>query len=252
MEDAIELDVDALCDGTQCYVGSVLEHIEECGVALRGDSACCWPPFSLSDSIVERVREITRKLALAVDIHGLLNIQFAVKDEQVLVIELNPRASRTVPFSSKATGVPLARCAARIMSGETIAQLGLPPEDRMPSHYAVKEAVTCRWSRFPGADVHLGPEMKSTGEVMGIDTTFPKAYAKTREAIDYEIPHVGQGVCLCVRQGQALHCTRGALAHQPRLRLLSPRAARQRRCAPPAFRARSCGPSARAAPTCLT
>ena len=203
LEDAIELDVDALCDGTQCYVGSVLEHIEECGIH-SGDSACCWPPFSLSDSIVEHVREITRKLALAVDIHGLLNIQFAVKDEQVLVIELNPRASRTVPFSSKATGVPLARCAARIMSGETIAQLGLPPEDRMPSHYAVKEAVM-PWSRFPGADVHLGPEMKSTGEVMGIDTTFPKAYAKTREAIDYEIPMSGKVfVSVCDRDKRSI------------------------------------------------
>lgn len=203
LEDAIELDVDALCDGTQCYVGSVLEHIEECGIH-SGDSACCWPPFSLSDSIVERVREITRKLALAVDIHGLLNIQFAVKDEQVLVIELNPRASRTVPFSSKATGVPLARCAARIMSGETIAQLGLPPEDCTPSHYAVKEAVM-PWSRFPGADVHLGPEMKSTGEVMGIDTTFPKAYAKTREAIDYEIPMSGKVfVSVCDRDKRSI------------------------------------------------
>ncbi|MCI6548316.1 MAG: carbamoyl phosphate synthase large subunit, partial [Coriobacteriaceae bacterium] len=120
------------------------------------------------------------------------------------VIELNPRASRTVPFSSKATGVPLARCAARIMSGETIAQLGLPPEDRTPSHYAVKEAVM-PWSRFPGADVHLGPEMKSTGEVMGIDTTFPKAYAKTREAIDYEIPMSGKVfVSVCDRDKRSV------------------------------------------------
>ena len=189
LEDAIELDVDALCDGEQCYVGSVLEHIEECGIH-SGDSACCYPPFSLSDRIVARVRDITRRLALSCRIQGLLNVQYAVRDEQVFVIELNPRASRTVPFSSKATGVPLAKYAARIMAGERIRDLGLPAEDRELGYYAVKEAVM-PWSRFPGADVTLGPEMKSTGEVMGIDTTFPKAYAKTREAIYYDIPMEG-------------------------------------------------------------
>ena len=189
LEDAIELDVDALCDEEECYVGSVLEHIEECGVH-SGDSACCFPPFSLSDRIVAKVRDTTRRLALSCHIKGLLNVQFAVRDEQVFVIELNPRASRTVPFSSKATGVPLAKCAARIMSGEKISELGLPEEGRDMGYYAVKEAVM-PWSRFPGADVVLGPEMKSTGEVMGIDTTFPKAYAKTREAIDYQVPQSG-------------------------------------------------------------
>ncbi|WP_455138952.1 carbamoyl-phosphate synthase large subunit [Thermophilibacter sp.] len=189
LEDAIELDVDALCDDEQCYVGAVLEHIEECGVH-SGDSACCFPPFSLSDKIVGRIRETTRRLALSCHIQGLLNVQYAVRDEQVFVIELNPRASRTVPFSSKATGVPLAKCAARIMSGEKIADLGLPEEGADRGYYAVKEAVM-PWSRFPGADVTLGPEMKSTGEVMGLDTTFPKAYAKTREAIDYDVPQSG-------------------------------------------------------------
>ena len=189
LEDAIELDVDALCDTEQCYVGAVLEHIEECGVH-SGDSACCFPPFSLSDRIVAKVRDTTRRLALSCHIRGLLNVQFAVRDEQVFVIELNPRASRTVPFSSKATGVPLAKCAARIMSGEKISDLGLPEEGRDLGYYAVKEAVM-PWSRFPGADVVLGPEMKSTGEVMGIDKTFPKAYAKTREAIDYQVPQSG-------------------------------------------------------------
>ena len=189
LEDAIELDVDALCDEQECYVGAVLEHIEECGVH-SGDSACCFPPFSLSDRIVAKVRDTTRRLALSCHIRGLLNVQFAVRDEQVFVIELNPRASRTVPFSSKATGVPLAKCAARIMSGEKISDLGLPEEGRDLGYYAVKEAVM-PWSRFPGADVVLGPEMKSTGEVMGIDKTFPKAYAKTREAIDYQVPQSG-------------------------------------------------------------
>ncbi len=189
LEDAIELDVDALCDTEECYVGAVLEHIEECGIH-SGDSACCFPPFSLSDSIVAKIREITRKLALSCNIRGLLNVQYAVRDEQVFVIELNPRASRTVPFSSKATGVSLAKYAVRVMSGEMIADLGLPPEDAERGYYAVKEAVM-PWSRFPGADVTLGPEMKSTGEVMGLDVTFPKAYAKTREAIDYDVPQSG-------------------------------------------------------------
>ncbi|WP_248922413.1 carbamoyl-phosphate synthase large subunit [Olsenella intestinalis] len=203
LEDAIELDVDALCDGDACYVGSVLEHIEECGIH-SGDSACCFPPFSLSDAIVERVRETTRRLALAVRIQGLLNVQYAVKDEQVYVIELNPRASRTVPFSSKATGVSLARAAAQIMAGEKIAGLGLPDEARDCGYYAVKEAVM-PWSRFPGADSVLGPEMKSTGEVMGIAPTFPEAYAKTREAIEYEMPGDGAVfISVCDRDKRAI------------------------------------------------
>ncbi|MDO4798006.1 MAG: carbamoyl-phosphate synthase large subunit [Coriobacteriales bacterium] len=189
LEDAVELDVDALCDGEDVYIGAVLEHIEECGIH-SGDSACCYPPFSLSDAIVERVCGITRRLALACNIRGLLNVQCAVKDEQVFVIELNPRASRTVPFSSKAGGVPLAKYAARIMAGERIASLALPAEQQDRGVFAVKEAVM-PWARFPGSDVRLGPEMKSTGEVMGIAADFPGAFAKTREAIDYEMPHGG-------------------------------------------------------------
>ena len=203
LEDAVELDVDALADGEGCYVGAVLEHIEECGIH-SGDSACCFPPFSLSDAIVERVRETTRRLALAVGIQGLLNVQYAVKDEQVYVIELNPRASRTVPFSSKATGVSLARAAAQIMAGEKISGLGLPDEARDCGYYAVKEAVM-PWSRFPGADSVLGPEMKSTGEVMGIAPTFPEAYAKTREAIEYEMPGDGAVfISVCDRDKRAI------------------------------------------------
>ncbi|OFK24208.1 carbamoyl-phosphate synthase large subunit [Olsenella sp. HMSC062G07] len=207
LEDAIELDVDALADGTDCHVGSVLEHIEECGIH-SGDSACCHPPFSLSDRIVRRVRAITRTLALAVGVRGLLNIQFAVKDEQVLVIEMNPRASRTVPFSSKATGVPLAKLAARIMAGETIAQLRglgeLGEEKDEVGRFAVKEAVM-PWARFPGADSTLGPEMKSTGEVMGIGRSFPAAYAKTRRAIDYGLPRGGKVfVSVCDRDKRAI------------------------------------------------
>ena len=207
LEDAIELDVDALADGRECYVGSVLEHIEECGIH-SGDSACCWPPFSLSDAIVGRVRDTTRRLALACGIHGPLNVQFAIRDEQVFVIELNPRASRTVPFSSKATTVPLAQCAARIMAGETIESLRLegilPSEGCGVGYFAVKEAVM-PWSRFPGADSVLGPEMKSTGEVMGIARTFPEAYAKTRQAIDYAMPEDGTVfVSVCDRDKRAI------------------------------------------------
>ena len=184
-------------------MGAVLEHIEECGIH-SGDSACCFPPFSLSDRLVEKVRETTRSLALSCHIRGLLNVQYAVRDEQVFVIELNPRASRTVPFSSKATGVPLAKCSARIMSGEKICDLGLPPEGRDRGCYAVKEAVM-PWSRFPGADVVLGPEMKSTGKVMGLDVTFPKAYAKTREAIDYDVPQAGKVfVSVCDRDKRSV------------------------------------------------
>jgi len=203
LEDAIELDVDALCDGEECYVGAVLEHIEECGIH-SGDSACCTPPFTLSDRLVERVRETTRRLALSNRIKGLLNVQYAVKDERVLVIELNPRASRTVPFSSKATGVPLAKCAARIMAGTKISELGLPPEGRELGYYAVKEAVM-PFARFPGSDIVLGPEMKSTGEVMGISRDFPGAFAKTREAIDYEMPDEGVAfISVCDRDKRAV------------------------------------------------
>ena len=207
LEDAIELDVDALADGRECYVGSVLEHIEECGIH-SGDSACCWPPFSLSDAIVGRVRDTTRRLALACGIHGPLNVQFAIRDEQVFVIELNPRASRTVPFSSKATTIPLAQCAARVMAGETIESLRLegilPSEGCGAGYFAVKEAVM-PWSRFPGADSVLGPEMKSTGEVMGIARTFPEAYAKTRQAIDYAMPEDGTVfVSVCDRDKRAI------------------------------------------------
>ncbi|WP_417118681.1 carbamoyl-phosphate synthase large subunit [Olsenella phocaeensis] len=216
LEDAIELDVDALCDGRECHVGSVLEHIEECGIH-SGDSACCCPPFSLSAQMVRQVREVTHRLALAVGVVGLLNVQYAVKDEQLLVIELNPRASRTVPFSSKATGVPLARLAARVMVGETIAGLRaagkLPDEGRELGYFAVKEAVM-PWARFPGADSVLGPEMRSTGEVMGIAASFPEAYAKTRQAIDYEMPREGAAfVSVCDRDKRAIAPVALALAN---------------------------------------
>lgn len=189
LESAIECDVDALCDGKDVYIGGILEHIEEAGIH-SGDSACCFPPFSFSDSLIKTLCDYTRRLALAVGVRGLVNVQYAIKDQTVFVIEVNPRASRTVPFVSKAIGIPLAKCAARIMAGQSIASLKLPKELSTLDHYSVKEAVM-PFGRFPGADVVLGPEMKSTGEVMGIGKNFPIAYAKAELAISYSLPTSG-------------------------------------------------------------
>ena len=189
LESAVEVDLDCICDGDDVYVGGILEHIEEAGIH-SGDSACCIPPFSLSDALTVQLRDIAWRLALSIGVRGLLNIQFAIKDQKVYVIEANPRASRTVPFVSKATGVPLAKVAARVMAGEQLADLGLPPDNRELGYCAVKEAVM-PFGRFPGSDVVLGPEMKSTGEVMGIAPTFPAAYAKSQMAVSYELPRSG-------------------------------------------------------------
>ncbi len=189
LEGAIEVDVDAVCDGRDVYIGGVMEHIEEAGIH-SGDSACCIPHFSLSDATVDRIKDQTRRIAIEIRTHGLINIQFAVKDGSVYVIEVNPRASRTIPFVSKATGVPLAKVAARVMVGEMLADLDLPAEGRELGRYCVKEAVM-PWGRFPGADSVLGPEMKSTGEVMGAAEDFPAAYAKSQLAIEYSLPRKG-------------------------------------------------------------
>jgi len=198
LEGAIEVDVDAVCDGETVYVGGVMEHIEEAGIH-SGDSACCIPPFTLSEDVVGRIREHTRALGLRLGVHGLLNIQFAVKDATIYVLEVNPRASRTVPFVSKASGVPLAKVAARVMAGEKLEDMGLPAEDREARRFCVKEAVM-PFGRFPGADSVLGPEMKSTGEVMGVASDFPAAYAKSQLAIDYSLPTTGTAfVSVCDR-----------------------------------------------------
>ena len=154
LEGAYESDVDALCDGEEVYIGGILEHIEEAGIH-SGDSATCIPPFSFSDSLMARLRETTRKIALALGVRGLVNVQYAIKGETVYVIEANPRASRTVPFISKATGVPLARCAARIMAGANIAELGLPSDERRLDYFCMKEAVM-PWGSLPGRRGHLG------------------------------------------------------------------------------------------------
>ena len=203
LEGAVEVDLDALCDGSQVYVGGVLEHIEMAGIH-SGDSACCTPPFALSEALVSQLRSVARDLALRLGVVGLINIQFAIKDQVIYIIEANPRASRTVPFVSKATGVPLAKMAARIMAGEKIADLGLPPDDRRLEHYSVKEAVM-PFGRFPGADTVLGPEMKSTGEVMGIAGNFPAAFAKTQLAISYALPEGGTVfISVCDRDKRAI------------------------------------------------
>ncbi|MDF1543057.1 MAG: carbamoyl-phosphate synthase large subunit [Anaerosomatales bacterium] len=189
LEGAIEVDVDAVCDGQSVYVAGIMEHIEEAGIH-SGDSACCIPPFSLGEETIERIAEYARALALELGVHGLINIQFAVKDQKVYVLEVNPRASRTVPFVSKATGVPLAKVAARVMAGRLLSEMGLPAERQETGRFCVKEAVM-PFGRFPGADSVLGPEMKSTGEVMGVAADFPAAYAKSQLAIDYSLPRAG-------------------------------------------------------------
>lgn len=190
LEGAIEVDLDAVCDGETVYIGGVMEHIEEAGIH-SGDSACCIPPFSLAQDIVDQIKDHARALALRLGVYGLMNVQFAVKDAAIYVIEVNPRASRTIPFVSKATGVPLAKIAARVMAGEKLADMNLPDDrTRTFERYCVKEAVM-PFGRFPGSDSVLGPEMKSTGEVMGSGKDFPSAYAKSQLSIDYSMPQGG-------------------------------------------------------------
>jgi carbamoyl-phosphate synthase large subunit len=189
LENAIELDVDALCDGKQAYVAGIMQHVEEAGVH-SGDSACVLPPLSLGDEMLDRVRDQTRELALRLGVIGLLNVQFGLVDnDQLYVIEANPRASRTVPFVSKAIGVPLAKVACRLILGERLADQELPSE-RDGKHVSVKEAVL-PFQRLQGSDALLGPEMKSTGEVMGIAEDFPTAFAKAQAAAGVALPEEG-------------------------------------------------------------
>ncbi len=189
LADAIEVDVDAVSDGEDVVIGGIMEHIEEAGVH-SGDSACSLPPFSLSKEIQEQLRAQTLQLARALQVVGLMNIQFAVKDDEVYVIEVNPRASRTVPYVSKATGRPLAKIAARCMAGKSLAEQGITAEI-VPSYYSVKEAVF-PFIKFPGVDTVLGPEMKSTGEVMGVGRSFGEAFFKSQTAAGAEIPRKGR------------------------------------------------------------
>jgi carbamoyl-phosphate synthase large subunit len=195
LEDAIEVDVDAISDGRVTVIGGIMEHIEEAGIH-SGDSACVLPPYSLSRDIQADIKEQTRALARELGVVGLLNIQFAVKDGQVYVLEVNPRASRTVPFVSKATGVSLAKLATKVMLGRTLEELGFTKEVE-PPYFAVKESVF-PFRRFPGVDPRLGPEMLSTGEVMGLDADFALAYAKAQLAAGQVLPLAG-GVLFSVK-----------------------------------------------------
>jgi carbamoyl-phosphate synthase large subunit len=188
IEDAIEVDVDALCDGEDVFIGGILEHIEMAGVH-SGDSAMAIPAHTLSEAQLERMRRATVALARELDVRGLMNIQFAVKADTAYVLEVNPRASRTVPFTAKAIGIPLAKIAARLMVGEKLRDFGLKREIE-PRHTSVKESVF-PFRKFAGTDIILGPEMKSTGEVMGIDLDFGRAYAKAQMGAGHNLPTKG-------------------------------------------------------------
>ncbi len=189
LDDAVEVDIDAICDGTDVLIGGVMEHIEQAGVH-SGDSACSLPPYTLSQSVQDRMREQVRQLAHALNVVGLMNTQFAIKGEDIFILEVNPRASRTVPYVSKATGVPLAKVAARCMAGRSLQDQGMTREV-IPHFYSVKEAVF-PFIKFPGVDPILGPEMKSTGEVMGIGVSFGEAYAKSQLGAGVNLPRGGK------------------------------------------------------------
>ena len=187
LSNAVEVDVDAICDGKGVFIAGVMEHIEEAGIH-SGDSACSLPPYTLKPAIIAEMEEQTKKMALGLNVVGLMNVQFAIKDDLVYVLEVNPRASRTVPFVAKVIGLPVAKIAARVMAGESLASFKLTRKKL--NHVAVKEAVF-PFNRFPGVDVLLGPEMRSTGEVMGLDKTYDMAFAKSQLGAGMRIPQSG-------------------------------------------------------------
>ena len=206
LDEAIEIDVDALCDGVDVVIGGIMEHIEEAGIH-SGDSACSLPPYSISQDIVAEIRRQTVLMALELNVKGLMNVQYAVKGSTVYILEVNPRASRTSPFVSKATGRPLAKIAARVMAGKTLKELGII-NDIIPTHISVKEAVF-PFVKFPGVDTLLGPEMKSTGEVMGIGETFAEAFAKSQLGANVKLPLSGN-VFISVRDVDKKHVVTAA------------------------------------------
>ncbi len=191
LEDAFEADVDAVSDGTRVVIGGVMQHIEDAGIH-SGDSACVLPPYRITDADTDTMRHHTIELAKALGVVGLINVQYAVKNDTVYVLEVNPRASRTIPFVSKAIGVPLASVAARVMMGETLDEIGFT-EEIVPHYVSVKEAVF-PFTKFREFDPILGPEMRSTGEVMGISNSFGSAFAKAQLAADNALPLSGRGV----------------------------------------------------------
>jgi len=183
----MEVDVDAISDGNEVFVAGIMQHIEEAGIH-SGDSACCLPPVAIKEKLIVEIKKQTKKLALALKVKGFMNVQFAIKNDEIYVIEVNPRASRTVPFVSKAKGIPLAKIASRIMVGEKLSKFNLINKNK--NMFAVKEAVF-PFNKFPNVDVLLGPEMKSTGEVMGIDKDFGLAYAKSQISAGNSLPTRG-------------------------------------------------------------
>jgi len=187
LSDATEVDVDCLADGKDTFIAGIMEHIEEAGIH-SGDSACALPPYSLDDKTIAELSRQTRELALALNVGGLMNVQYAIKDGDIYVLEVNPRASRTVPFVAKVIGLPIAKIASRIMAGESLKSFDL--KQRPYQHHAVKEAVF-PFARFPGVDTVLGPEMKSTGEVMGLDRSFEIAFAKSQFGSGTNLPRSG-------------------------------------------------------------
>ena len=206
LDDAIEVDIDAICDGNDVLIGGIMEHIEQAGVH-SGDSACSLPPYTLSQSVQDRMREQIRALAHGLKVVGLMNTQFAIQGDDIYLLEVNPRASRTVPFVSKATGRPLAKIAARCMAGISLAEQGEIGEV-IPRHYYVKEAVV-PFIKFPGVDTILGPEMKSTGEAMGVGATFGEAFAKSLEGGSMRLPRAGK-VLISVREADRVRAVRVA------------------------------------------
>jgi carbamoyl-phosphate synthase large subunit len=196
LSDAIEIDVDCISDGKSVMIGGIMEHVEQAGVH-SGDSACCLPPHSLASHIERELRRQTTVMAKALKVKGLMNVQYAIQKDTVYVLEVNPRASRTVPYVSKATGVPLAMVAARCMAGKTLAEQHV--EEVTPTYFSVKEAVF-PFARFPGVDTILGPEMKSTGEVMGVGETFGEAFVKSQIAAGVKFPDGGRAF-VSVRDG---------------------------------------------------
>ena len=187
LSNATEVDVDAICDGKDVFIAGVMEHIEEAGIH-SGDSACSLPPYSLKAPVIAEMERQTKVMALALNVVGLMNVQFAIKDGDIYVLEVNPRASRTVPFVAKVIGLPVAKIAARVMAGESLASFKL--KQKKLAHVAVKEAVF-PFNRFPGVDVLLGPEMRSTGEVMGLDMTYDMAFAKAQLGAGMRMPQTG-------------------------------------------------------------
>lgn len=211
LDNAIEIDIDAVCDGDNVFIGGIMQHIEQAGVH-SGDSACSLPPYSLSEGLQNDLREQVRKLAFELNVRGLMNTQFAIQKDTIYLIEVNPRAARTVPFVSKATGVPLAKVAARVMNGKKLKDMGYSKEI-IPPYYSVKEVVV-PFAKFQGVDPIRGPEMRSTGEVMGIGESFEEAYTKANLACGHALPAPGKAL-LSVRQGdkaRAVELARGLLS----------------------------------------